>query len=133
MVKHFEDVKMNVKQFIKPDWRKVVLFVVLSILIILFMPISKGYLFVDCIPAFPCPGGGPIFTSLITEITNQVTIGLSIFYENPHYSVEKNLKDFASRHLFGIIIELIFAIIFSYILSCFIVWIYDKIRKGRKK
>jgi hypothetical protein len=123
---------MNLKQFLKPDWRKIVIFVILSILIILFMPVGKGYLFVDCIPMVPCPGGGPIFTSLSAEIINQIFIGLSIFYENPHYNIEKNLKNFASKYLFGIIIESIIAIIISYILSCLTVWIYDKLRKVKK-
>lgn len=120
---------MGIKHFLKPDWRKILIFVILLILIILFIPITKGYRFVDCIPAWPCSSGGSIYTNLITEITNQISIGLSIFYENPHYSVGKNLRIFASKHLFGIIIEAILAIIVSYLISCFIVWIYNKFRK----
>jgi hypothetical protein len=96
------------------------------------MPITKGFLFVDCAPGtLSCPFGGPIYTNLISEITNQIFIGLSIFYENPHYSVDKNLENFASNYLFRIIIEAIFAIIFSYIFSCLIIWIFDKVKKKR--
>ncbi len=95
------------------------------------MPIQEGYILVDCIPAWPCPGGGPTWTILIQEITDQILFGNSIFQEYPHYTVERNLKNFASKHLLKIIIQIGFASIISYLLSCLIIWIYDKYKKKR--
>lgn len=123
---------MNWKEFLKKDNRKILLFVILSIFIVLFMPIQEGYLFVDCFPvSIDCPTGGPTWTILIQEITDQILFGNSIFQEYPHYTVERNLKNFASKHLLRIIIQIGFALIISYLLSCLIIWIYDRSKKKK--
>ena len=116
----FSILSMNWKQFLKPNWKKIVL----TIILILFMPIMTDYIFVDC--AFgsqECPGGGPKFGNLFSEITKQISGQYNIFYD------ETTFRNFTSWFLSQSLI--IGNIIISYFLSCFIVWIYDKARKKK--
>ena len=89
---------MNWKEFLKPDWKKIVGVVILSALI----PIPVSSCFCagwDCI----CVIGQSLINILITS---------------PH------------QLLYGYYFPfIIILILFYYLLSCLIVWIYDKVRK----
>jgi hypothetical protein len=92
---------MNIKHFLKPDWRKIVIFVVLFIAI--FLIGYYKYLTLDSwtfgIPFEFSSGYGPC----------------------PYPNViECNKNNF---------IFLVLDIIIWYILSCLIIWVYDKFRK----
>jgi len=85
---------MNWKQFLKPDWRKVVIFI---IFLIIFLPFKSGISIGELYwPAIGLP--------------------LPIYAEN-----------------YFIYFGLIFDLIFWYIVSLFIVWVYDKFKKVKKK
>jgi len=96
---------MNFKKFLKPDWRKIVVFLILSI-------ISSFY----TTPYFKVFGsyGLPLtyFTyvpeSSFCDLEPCPKQGFNVFYQN-----------------------LLIDIIFWYILSCLIVWIYDKVKKKK--
>jgi hypothetical protein len=88
---------MNIKQFLKPDWRKILITVV--IMIVFFPghpPYYKGGGFPLCyLCSGNCYGGSNIASCGITE--------------KP--------------------INLILDIIIWYLISCLIIWIYDKFKK----
>ena len=96
---------MNFKQFLKPDWRKIVVFIILLIFIVIIIPIfinsGFGVLYVNA--------GFPL-----------------VFYEktiiNPSLGTEKT--NF-------LMLNLVIDIIVLYVLSCLIVWLYDKFRKKK--
>ena len=93
---------MTLKQFLKPDWRKIVIFVVVSIVFSLYKNIITVYNYER---GFPLPFQFCVydmFPSLAPPWCGVVG----------HY--------------------LIVDIIIWYILSCLIVWIYDK-RKKKKR
>ena len=81
---------MNVKQFLKPDWRKIVLTIVLMIIPSLFI------------------------TSYSIYVASCVGCGYFFNFES-----------------FGILF--VISLIITYLLSCFIVWVYDKFRKKKVK
>lgn len=92
---------MNWKEFLKPDWRKILLFVILSILL-------------SAIPNF------------VIEIP--VFCGLSFGIPLPFYCSLILPFDFNG----GFVITNLFVdIIFWYLLSCLIVWIYGKLKKEK--
>jgi preprotein translocase subunit SecE len=94
---------MNWKEFLKPDWRKIVL------TIILFTIVTglKWYLFDTCLGCYNTYFGVPL-----------------AFYEKIVWPRENEMTNF-------LIFNLIVDIIFWYLLSCLIVWIYDKFRKKK--
>ena len=93
---------MNLKQFLKPDWRKIVITIV-SIFYVLLVIVSfiTGGMFVDC-----------------TEE------GFRLHPESCGY--KKPLIEINDLR-----VTFIISIVISYILSCLIVWIYDKFRKKK--
>jgi hypothetical protein len=103
---------MNLKQFLKPDWRKIVLFAIIFGLLFLF-PIIPNY------EVFPHPVD-------VKNFDAGYYVWHSLYSSFPAY---ENLMAKTGYIIFAIIIPLIF----SYILSCLIFWIYDKFRKPRKK
>jgi hypothetical protein len=93
----------NFYYWVKPDWRKIVIFIILLIIFLVIykykLPLMRGEL------PFPFPAKGlplPIYIKGLEKIDGS----------------EKLLKLF-----------LIIDLIFWYFISCFIVWIYDKLKK----
>jgi membrane protein implicated in regulation of membrane protease activity len=86
---------MNWKQFLKPDWRKMVLFVILLILSLLY--------------EWPCT-------------RSSVCRGLIFSYAT---------KFFLSDNYDILWVQFVLNIVIWYLLSCLIVWIYDKFRKRK--
>ena len=95
---------MNFKQFLKPDWRKIVISVVLFI--ILSYLINNPFYTED--KGFPL-----VFLDFAVYGPALLPSGTIVDYRGPVFS------------LMNLIIDLIF----WYILSCFIIWIYDKFKK----
>jgi hypothetical protein len=93
----------TLKQFLKPDWRKIVVFVVLFVMLFLSFdgkyPIDYMYV---------AMGGCK------EENGKMQCIGLGYGYNWAYF-----------------ILDIFIWTIISYILSCLIVWIYDKFRKNR--
>jgi len=103
---------MNWKKFLKPDWRKIVLALVLSLILPFFS--TSGW---DCTET-PC--------------------GSHYFYIMPIVGGFVNLMEFLKRLILsGVpfeallmpLILFLISFIISYLLSCLIVWIYDKVKK----
>ena len=95
---------MNLKQFLKPDWRKIVIFLVIFLLN-LFLGI-KSYSFysaTETIYGYPLP-----FLTVYIELLPPATV------------VNWNFRN--------LIIHIIVWIVL-YLLSCLIIWIYEKVKK----
>ena len=103
---------MTLKQFLKPDWRKIVLFVILFILSLLI-----SY------PGF-CVDGTNF--GYCEEIHGFPLSAYTTFGEQDVVPPEK-LEYIRYENIFGFI----FNLIFWYLLSCLIVWIYDKVKKKK--
>jgi hypothetical protein len=99
---------MNLKQFLKPDRNKIVIFIILAIIL------SQIKIYFTC-PDCPTFQGLPFpiytFGGLMLPIR---MVGMERNY---------NLD----------CIPLFFDLIFWYLFSCFIIWIYDKVKKKEVK
>jgi len=101
---------MNLKQFLKSDWRKIVVFAILIILEFICLPMPNI-----------------IFTDPPTTDYSQwqcISL-LSIFplLFSPYEGFDTTLMR---------IIIIFVSFLITYLLSCLIVWIYDKFRKKKK-
>jgi len=103
---------MSIKKFLKPDWRKIVIFVILF-LITTFVPFftAEAYNMTS----------GERFISRFSLANILFNCFWGNIYENFLYKQECS----QSIQFFVLLI------ILDYLLSCFIVWIYDKFRKKR--
>ncbi len=97
---------MKWKQFLKPDWRKIVIFVVLSVIFLYLFnnAVTIGELYYP-VKGFPVPyyysrSGGMLSSGVLVD-----------------YIPSFNLLNF------------ILNITFWYLISCLIVWVYDKVKK----
>jgi hypothetical protein len=93
----------TLKQFLKPDWRRIVIFVIL----ILILPIFFINACADIVCLVPIP---------LSFVLGRAVLVLIRSGERTIITPE-------------MIIYLIIPIIINYILSCFIIWIYDKVKK----
>ena len=99
---------MTLKQFLKPNWRKIVIFV-LILIIFSFAPIWTT---IRC-STWEC-GPGPTTSSFFGSVESMANKEFFDFgYFTPWISI-----------FFG-------SIAISYLLSCLIVWIYDNFRKKK--
>jgi len=94
---------MNPKQFLKPDWRKIVMFIILSIIFLVIYKYKLSLMVGELPLLFPAKG-----------LPLPIYIGCPEKMECP----EKLLK-----------VLLMIDLIFWYFISCFIIWIYDKVRE----
>jgi len=96
---------MKLKQFLKPDWRKIVVFAIIFII---------TYILVyDC---------GDILSSALCEARG---FPMTCWSRHTVSKMPPRMEDVISY--FGLITDLII----WYLLSCLIVWIYDKFRKRK--
>jgi hypothetical protein len=121
---------MNWKEFLKPNWRKIVIFVIIGIISVLIL---AYYTFMNtCAGGCVSPNCGqlhcririttlilipsfPLLTTNFTNVGDDVNVELSFWSLGPNWQV-----------------VLVTSIIYWYLLSCLIVWIYDKFRKPKK-
>lgn len=94
---------MNWKEFIKPDWKKIVIFVVLHVLIIFIIPLAF--------------------------FTNGYVVSLGDIIPWPlRVILNPALLSYGARGM-GSLLLYPFLWLYWYLLSCLIVWIYDKVKK----
>jgi len=93
-----------VKEFFKPDWKKIILVFILLTGIVIIIPI-----FYSCLGCYNTAIGLPLF-----------------FYEQINWPLSERKTNFSISN-FGI------DIIFWYLFSCLIVWIYNKVKKKWQK
>jgi hypothetical protein len=98
---------MNWKKFLKPDWRKIVIFIIIFILLF-FIPILPTSTVLPT-PVGAKGGSGIVWKSIYSEISTGY--GMLI------------------KRIFYMKIPIIISLIISYLLSCLIVLIYDEVRK----
>jgi hypothetical protein len=107
---------MNFKQFLKPDRRKIVIFVIINI--ILLIPLIS-------------------FSCIFCQATAPVDILMKC--GNDHYNLPWETSVYCGKpyKLTSILIAIYYPSIFiatliiTYLLSCLIVWIYDKVKKKK--
>ena len=112
---------MIIKQFLKPDRRKIATFVV--ILVIFYLSGQFGYplSIISIILVLP------LFILSQELYTNYMVFLFSIILVLPLFILTQELYTNHMVFLFSIIL----LVIFWYLLSCLIVWIYDKFRKEK--
>lgn len=92
-------IKMNLKKFLKPDWRKIVIFLILFMSSSFIIYFDTKFYFIG----FP----------------------LAFYYKHPSYGRSPSwIEGFSLNYL-------LLDLILWYLLSCLIVWIYDKVKKKR--
>jgi len=117
---------MTLKQFLKPDWRKIVIFVALTIILfsIIYSIINAQRewlqarmgidVFSEC-----CINRGKLEGCASDEIIQR-------------YKTCEGFEKYRQNQEFLNNISMLLPIaIISYLLSCFIIWIYDKFRKRK--
>lgn len=102
---------MNLKQFLKPDWRKNVIFIIIFFSLI-FAPILPTS------AALPTPVGVK---------GGYVTVPGSIYSEMSYGYGTLN------KRIIYIEVPIIISLIISYLLSCFFVWLYDRFKSIKIK
>jgi len=98
---------MNWKEFLKPDWRKIVVFVILFIL-----------------SSFISAYFNTIYSAI--GFCSSIKAGFPLAFNTEISGIECG-GDSSNFDIFSFILD----IIFWYLLSCLIVWIYDKFRKKK--
>ena len=97
---------MTIKQFLKPDWRK---------LIILTFLIPSGSMFL-----YPP-------STFLEILVHAIFMGPSVLIDiNPVLQDSLTYTDLLIK-----LIIAIFTFFYWYLLSCFIVWVYDKVKKKK--
>ena len=95
---------MNWKEFLKPDWKKIVIFVILFILFSFLM--NNPFYIED--KGFPL-----VYLDFAVYGPSLLASGTLIDYRGPIFSIMNLVVDF----------------IFWYLLSCLIIWVYNKVKK----
>ena len=100
---------MTLKQFLKPDWRKIVVFLIIIFIILMFVGIPI-YGETQCmIGAYPTEC--PVYISVVS---------INDFLE---------CKEFGKCGQFFAYEYFILELVISYLLSCLIIWFYERFRK----
>lgn len=113
---------MKWKEFLKPDWRKIL--ITLILILIFPLPYWNGILCEQCFsePCPPCPDTN--FDSAL--------IGWYFTWQGAFsgHSARVGFNNVALGVLQGIIIQLvIIGLPISYLISCLIVWVYERVKK----
>ena len=115
---------IKVKQFLKPDWRKILVTIIIFILFFFFW-----YYFFNWLPSVPewfgCCNSieeGKKISEICEDMPGCCTIEN---FEEKCNSIFNSRKE---RIFYNNMILFIFFIL-SYLISCFIIWIYDKVKK----
>ena len=115
---------MSIKQFLKPEQRKIAIFfaiIILEFVMILIFLYSFSYSAASD-PYEECCLGHP-YTTYCSEYWNMTEEKCSV--EKVSREIEYNYR----RITF--ILILILVLIINYLISCLIVWIYDKMKKKK--
>jgi len=103
---------MKLKEFLKPDWRKIVLTIIIIIAWILLLRfiVLKTVVFCYTCPV-TCLNGNYVNYLIVPGVCNCCVSLLEVY----------------NNYLWNLIIPFIF----SYFLSCLIIWIYKKVKKKK--
>jgi len=109
---------MNIKQFLKPDWRKILIFVIILFLEFQLFSIIFRYPPEPPMQAFCCRDFEQ--TGIMPDYCKEVNLTAEdcLKYEN-----------IRKTEAFHNLLILISDIVLVYIISCLIIWIYDKFKK----
>jgi len=99
---------MTIKQFLKPDWRKIVV----TVIFLIYSVIINIY-----------------FYSVDLTSTASIMLLLAYFLNLPYTIL---FSQELIPYQFEFICFIIIGFIYQYLLSCLIIWIYDKFRKKKK-
>jgi hypothetical protein len=111
---------MNWKEMLKPDWRKIVIFVI----ILLITPLPGFWSNMDIsLYNQKCPKC-PLPTPLSGEMDSNIM--KMLINSDEFYNVKSFYYDIRGEPFYFITLLIIF-----YIISCFIICVYDKIKKKR--
>jgi len=127
---------MDIKQFLKPDKRKIVIFVVITILFLTLYYLTEKLNKEACyshevIGGAVFIGGLCDFRLLPLLIIFNPIIGFTHYVNGaiiPKPEIGQNLTNLIGLSLFNAILTLPY----YYIISCLIVWLYDKFRKKKE-
>ncbi len=110
--------KETIKQFLKPDWRKIIIFVVLTCVLLIHLWLS-AIIGVETGPQIID------FFGIILNIVPIVLLGFS-YYASLILNVIPELS-----FPFFIFITIIIPVLWYYFLSCLIIFAFDKFRKRK--
>jgi hypothetical protein len=124
---------MNWKKFLKPDWGKILVFVIIFLIVFLY-GLSLSNLYPCAIPT--CPSSQWIRLPW-NHGCEKCYLTISDYINGIIYylAFPTNLIDYIFTKPQNFLISIFLIIIqffYYYILSCFIVWVYDKFRKKKK-
>jgi len=123
------------KQFLKPDWRKIVIFVILFITTNLFLEGYPHLIFTAVNMSYgpwPVKKGGYPFTFLF-RVSHFLDYPLSDYKNASNlFPVGTITIQKSSTSILGLNIpQFLIDTIIWYLLSCLIIWIYDKYKKKK--
>jgi len=109
---------MNWKQFLKPDWKKIVIFTIIFLITPLpgFWSNMDVFLYNQKCPKCPLP------TPLSGEMDSNIM--KMLINPNEFYNVRSFYYDITGNPFYFISLLIIF-----YLLSCLIIWVYNKVKK----
>ena len=125
---------MNIKQFLKPDWRRIVLFFIIFIIELFYYNFS----IVCFCPLSACATAKIEQTTARMQNLSIAVNSCETCYSLPWEQCQCDMHCGKPDTITSIMIE-IYPLLFTlgilivpYIFSCLIVWIYDKIKVKRK-
>ena len=124
---------MNWKQLLKPVWRKIAIFIILFLLTNYFINGIRNPFLAFNLTYGPVDRLGYPFI-FIYEISSSFERPLEIPTVIRYFPIGTIILQENTVHILGLdIFLLLIDIVFWYLFSCLIIWIYDKFRKPKKK
>lgn len=121
---------MNWKEFLKPDYRKIMIFIALMIITNYLLKGLSGNTEIN-MSLGPWDRNGYPFVFLY-EIQHFLGQPISNTYATSWFPIGTIIIQESSVQILGLNIPLLISdIVIWYVISCFIVWIYDKFRKKK--
>lgn len=121
--------KMTLKKFLKPEWRKIVIFVILLLVTNFFLKGLRDIFTSTNLSYGPWDRIGYPFIFLY-EIRHFLGEPINNPYASKWFPLGTIIIQESSTQILGLSLPLfLLDIIIFYLLSCFIIWIYDKFRK----
>ena len=116
---------MNIKQFLKPDWRKIVIFVI--ILLPSFIP---SIIIGGCVNnLFNCQ----FLSGLFYNIFDRLLVVFYTLIKFPLFLILREILGIPYQIFLPTILVSFINWFWMYLLSCFIIWIYDKFKSVKVK
>ena len=132
---------MKWKQFLKPDWKKIIVFLLVVLHVHLFayseigvVEMSGPIIMSESAVYRSNPLLFPLSSNLVCEISYVASISWSCSHNINFYSQTNDLPDKPSIDFFfnNYFIQMYANLIYWYFVSCLMVWIYGKFKKKSK-